>query len=156
MAKPVQDIQHTAVAADPNQWSEQSKRSVAFHFKQKYVDKPYECWRCGVACVFTACDQKYTFEVKKAIIDQRRKFCAACWSACHRLHAVLAEHDGRWVADKSNLRHNSAFLCAWLDLLVRFKQFEPHKQDVAKMNMLRGLLKLASPLPDALSGAGQS
>ena len=34
------------------------------------------------------------------------------------------------------------FLTEWFDLLVRWKKFAPYKQDVAKINMLRRLLKL--------------
>jgi hypothetical protein len=142
MTKRSRNAHQEAVAADPNQWSEQSRHSVAFGFKREYVDKPYECWRCGTACTFTARDQKYTFEVKKASINQRRTFCAACWSESHRLRAALAERASRWAAEKSGLRSDNEFLCEWLDLLTRWKQFAPYKQDVAKMNMLRRLLKL--------------
>ena len=54
-----------SVTADPTQWSDESKRSVAFHFRREYSDIPYVCWRCKAACVFTAQDQKYAFEIKK-------------------------------------------------------------------------------------------
>ena len=92
MTKRAQNAQQNAVAADPDQWSEQSKHSVAFHFKREYVDIPYTCYRCGAACVFTAQDQKYTFEVKKASIDQRRTFCATCWPESHRLPRSKADY----------------------------------------------------------------
>ena len=137
-----QAVHQESVPADPHQWSEQSKHSVAFYFRREYVDQPYKCWRCGAACTFTAQDQKYTFEVKQASINQRRNFCATCWSESHRLRAALSEHDVRWAAEKSRLRSDKAFLRGWLDLLARWKQFAPYKLDVAKMNMLRRLLKL--------------
>lgn len=130
------------MAADPNQWSEQSKHSVAFYFRRQYTDELYQCWRCGAACTFTAQDQKYTFEIKKANIYQRRNFCAACWSESNKLRAALSEHDLRWAAEKSELRADKAFLCGWLALLTRWQQFFPYKQDVAKMSMLRRLLKV--------------
>jgi hypothetical protein len=142
MATRRKTVHQESVAADPNQWCEQSKHSVAFGFKRAYVDQPYKCWRCGATCTFTAQDQKYTFEVKKANINQRRNFCAACWSESHRLRAALSEHDVRWAAEQSALRSNREFLCEWLDLLARWEQFAPYKQDVAKINMLRKLLKL--------------
>lgn len=142
MNKRAKDADKTSVAADPNQWSEQSKQSVAFGFKREYVDEPYKCWRCSAACVFTAQDQKYTFEVKKASIDQRRKFCAACWSESHRLRTAMAERETRWAAERNTLRTDRNFLTEWLELLARWREFEPYKQDVAKINMLRGLLEL--------------
>jgi len=92
--------------------------------------------------LFTAEDQKYTFEVKKASIDQRRKLCAECWSASHALKAKLAQHDARWAESKDVLRTNREFLSGWLELLTEWGQFEPYKKDVAKINMLRGLLDL--------------
>lgn len=141
MTKREQGINRTVVAADPNQWSEQSKHSVAFHFKREYVDESYKCWRCGTACIFTALDQKYTFEVKKASIDQRRKLCAVCWSESHHLRESLSEHDARWAAEKKNLQYNREFLSEWLALLTRWNEFAPYKQDVAKMNMLSKFLK---------------
>lgn len=141
MAKRTTDALPTSIAADPNQWSEQSKHSVAFHFKREYVDESYQCRRCGAACVFTAQDQKYTFEVKKASIDQRRKFCAACWSESHRVRAALSDFESRWASAKHTLRADREFLTEWLELLVRWKEFEPYKQDIAKVNMLRDLLR---------------
>lgn len=44
----------TSVLADPEQWSEQSKRSVAYVFRKEYEDMAYNCARCKAACLFTA------------------------------------------------------------------------------------------------------
>jgi len=53
------------VPCDPECWSEDSKRSVAYHFApQAYRDKAYLCWRCKAPDVFTAADQKQAFEVE--------------------------------------------------------------------------------------------
>ncbi|WP_167227642.1 zinc-ribbon domain containing protein [Massilia rubra] len=142
MSKRAQKDQQISVAADPKQWSEQSKRSVAYHFKREYVDEPYKCSRCSVACTFTAQDQKYTFEIKKASKDQRRKFCSTCWSESNRMRATLSEYDLRWTAEKSSLRANREFLTEWLELFMRWKQFAPYKHDIAKIAMVRCLLKL--------------
>lgn len=131
-----------SVAADPEQWFDQSKQTVSYlmGFMREYVDTPYACWRCGAACIFSAEDQKYTFEVKKATIDQRRKFCAACWSDSHRLRAALVEHEARWAAEKASLRVDRDFLAEWLSLLTRWNEFEPYRNDAAKIKMLRRLL----------------
>jgi len=142
MTKQAKGSAPNSIAADPSKWSEQSKQSVAFHFKRNYVDEPYDCRRCGAPCVFTAQDQKYTFEIKKASIDQRRRWCAACWSEAHQLRVAMNERDSRWAVEKSTLQADRDFLSGWLELMTRWKQFEPYKQDVAKINMLRGLLGL--------------
>ena len=65
----------STIPADPSQWSEKSKRSVSFFFTSKYEDREYKCWSCGKLATFTAEDQKYTYEVRKASIDQRRVLC---------------------------------------------------------------------------------
>lgn len=140
MTKPLRDTHPARIAADPARWSAQSRQSVAFYFKREYVDEPYKCWRCGAACIFSARDQQYTYEVKKASIGQRRSFCAACWSESHRLRAALDEHDTRWRAGKSALRHDGAFLDGWLALLARWSEFAPYRQDIARIAMLRRLL----------------
>jgi hypothetical protein len=142
MKQKAQPQRPTSITADPEQWSAQSKQSVAYqcNFVHEYVDRPYACRRCGMACVFTAKDQKYTFEVKKASIDQGRKFCSACWSASHALRSKLAERDAQWAEAKHTLRGDREFLAHWLELLKQWGEFEPYKQDVAKINMLRGLL----------------
>ena len=140
MSKHAEGDRPTSIPADPSQWSDQSKQSVAFHFRRDYSDKPYTCWRCGAACVFTAQDQKYTYEVKKASINQRRIHCSACWSESHQLRAAMVHNETRWASEKSTLQTDREFLSGWLDLLTRWKEFEPYRQDVAKINMLRGLL----------------
>lgn len=132
---------HTSpVPADPEQWSEKSKRSVAYHFRTAYEDIAYTCSRCKVACTFTAEDQKYTFEVKKASIDQRRHLCGACWSESHRLRALLVECESSWGESKKLLQQDAGFLTRWLDLLKALEACEPGKRDTAKKNMLAKLL----------------
>lgn len=125
MAKRDKLVQQTSIAADRNQWSKQSKRSVSFHFKREYVDEPYACLRCEASCVFTALDQKYAFEVKKASIDQRRNFCADCWAESHRMRAAIVACEERWATEKTSLRADPEFLGEWLALLTRWKDLRP-------------------------------
>lgn len=132
------------VPADPEQWSEQSKHSVAYHFRKAYEDIAYRCVRCNVACVFTAEDQKYTFEVKKASIDQRRYLCASCWAESHRLRALLLECESRWMESKNLLQKDLDFLTRWLDLQKALEAYEPGKRNTARNNMLNKLIASAN------------
>ncbi len=134
----------TSIAADPDQWSEKSKHSISYHYKREYTDIEYFCWRCKAHCLFTAQDQKYTFEVKKASIDQRRLLCEACWSESHRIQNLIAGCDFEWSQSKATLQHDKAFLWRWLELLNHLEQFVPYRPDSAKKNMLRKLLGLPS------------
>jgi len=133
----------TSVPADPEHWSDKSKQTVAYGFIREYTDRPYKCWRCQAECVFTAQDQKYTYEVKKASIDQRRSLCEACWSESHRIRNMLLECEERWAAAKAELRGNKSFLTHWFELLAALEAYVPYKPDTAKKNMLAKLLASA-------------
>jgi Probable zinc-ribbon domain len=126
----------SSIPADPTQWSEKSKQSVAFGFRREYEDIPYKCWHCQADCIFTAQDQKYTFEVKKASIDQRRSLCAECWSESHRLRAALRDCEEQWAAAKENLKIDKVFLHRWLELLTALEAYVPYKPDTARKIML--------------------
>jgi hypothetical protein len=131
----------SSVPADPEQWSEKSKQSVSYHYVREYTDIEYSCWRCKANCVFSAEDQKYTFEVKKASVDQRRLLCESCWSESHKVRAMIADCDSQWASSKATLQQDKLFLEQWLELLVRLEQFVPYKPDTAKKNMLKKLLE---------------
>jgi Probable zinc-ribbon domain len=129
-----------SVPADPEQWSDKSKQTVSYGFIREYTDKPYKCWRCQVDCIFTAQDQKYTFEVKKASVDQRRSLCESCWSESHRIRNMLLECEERWAEGKAKLKADTSFLTHWSELLVAQEAYVPYKPDTAKKNMLAKLL----------------
>ena len=133
-------LRPTTVLADPEQWSEKSKQSVAFGFRREYQDQAYNCWHCQAAAIFTAQDQKYTFEVKKASIDQRRVLCEACWLESNRLQASLRECETQWCQSKVQLQVDKTFLGRWLDLLEALEKYVSYKPDTAKKNMLSKFL----------------
>lgn len=144
----------SAVPADPEQWSEKSKQSIAYHYTREYTDIHYDCWRCKDPSVFSAQDQKHNFEVKKASIDQRRILCGSCWAGSNQIRAQLNDCTSSWEVSKKELQHDGAFLKNWLDLLVRLEEYVPYKPDSAKKNMLKKLLAASnlSSLPTATGG----
>jgi hypothetical protein len=128
------------VPCDPEQWSEDSKRSVAYEFvPQPYRDKAYLCWRCRVPDVFTAAEQKHTFEVRKANVSQQRVLCRAC----HRERVALEREAGecrqRWAGEGPALRHDREFLWRWLVVLEALPGYNGSR-DEANFVMLRRLL----------------
>lgn len=128
--------------ADPAQWGEKSKRSVAFQFNfvREYKDIAYKCWRCQTPSIFTAEDQKYTHEEKKAYIDQRRILCAGCWEQSNEIADEIQRCEERWAASKNELKSNPDFLSEWLCLLNRRDEYG-YKSNTAIKNMLQKLLK---------------
>jgi hypothetical protein len=134
-------VRSEVVAADPSLWSEQSQRSVSVGWTKEYRDIKYQCWRCSSPAVFTARDQKRTFEVKKAPIDQRRILCDKCWHQSLEIRRELADCAERWVDSKANLANDKAFLARWLGLLELLEEFVPHRPDTAKKNMIKRRLQ---------------
>jgi hypothetical protein len=90
--------------------------------------------------VFTAQDQKYTFEVKKASIDQRRILCSNCWLESHRIRNELQDYEERWAKSKAKLQVDKAFLFRWLELLTLLEAYVPYKPDTARKTMLSKFL----------------
>jgi hypothetical protein len=133
-------LQPGVAPADPSLWSEQSQRSVAAGWTKEYRDIPYKCWRCKTEAVFTAQDQKYTFEVQKAPIDQRRVLCEDCWRESLAIARELETFEGRWSSEKPVLRRDKEFLARWLHLLQVREEYVAYKPDTAKKNMLKNLL----------------
>jgi hypothetical protein len=129
-----------SVPADPSRWSEKSQRSVSAEWTSEYTDISYNCWHCKAKSVFSAQDQKYTFEEKKAPIDQRRLLCQACWEESHRIAARIEDFDIRWTEQKQLLRTDKAFAKSWLETLELQERYVPYRHNIARKNMLRKLL----------------
>ena len=130
-----------AVKADPNQWSKQSRQSYAVYSTKEYVDIEYFCWRCGKPDVFTAEDQRHSFEVKKNYIWQQRILCRACWAEANGIRKALDTRQARWAKSKTSLQKDNSFLSGWLQLLTKLEEYVPYSADAAKKNMLTKLIK---------------
>jgi Probable zinc-ribbon domain len=133
-------VRFEVAPADPSLWSEQSQRSVCVGWTKEYRDIKYQCWRCTSPAVFTAQDQKYAFEVKKAPIDQHRILCNECWRQSLEIRKELVGCAEQWADSKVNLAKDKAFLARWLGLLELLEKFVPYRTDTAKKNMIKMLL----------------
>jgi hypothetical protein len=141
------------IPADPEQWSEKSKQSIAYDFVREYRDIHYRCWCCQASCIFTAQDQKHAYEVKKASKDQKRRLCEGCWLESNRIRAQLDDCASSWAASKQERRHDEVFLANWLALLVRLDTYG-YKPDSAKKSMLKKLLSTINSSPHPAEAGG--
>lgn len=128
--------------ANPEKWSDESKRSLSYVLfaPEGYADRNYRCYRCGKSAVFSAADQKYTYEVKKAYIHQRRKLCPDCWKPYQVIKHDIKVCEEQWVASKESLKNNADFLAHWLNLLLKYDAYEPYKKNLSTQNMLKKLV----------------
>lgn len=129
----------TVAPADPTLWREKDQGSVPASWTTQYTDIAFQCSCCRKECVFSADDQKYTYETKKAPIDQRRHLCEACWKQSHEFAAGIKLHQEQWAASKTTLTSDAAFLNEWLELLKSSEKFYI-KQDMAAKAMLQKLI----------------
>jgi hypothetical protein len=131
------------VPSDPEKWSDKSKQSISyqFNFVKEYRDIDYNCWRCEKPSVFTAVEQKYTYEVKKAYIDQKRILCSECWEQSNEIAAGIKACEEKWAISKNELKNKTEFLSEWLCLLNQRDEYVPYKSNIAIKNMLQKLLQ---------------
>ena len=131
---------HASIPADRTKWSEKSQRTLSAEFIREYKDRRYQCWQCRAEAVFTAADQRYTYEVKKAPIDQQRILCEACWRRSITIKAELSACGDTWEKSQGERRSDIGVLKRWLGLLEEQEEYIPYKPDSAKKNMLRKLI----------------
>jgi hypothetical protein len=133
----------SVVPANPANWSPQSQRSVSAEWTKEYTSFRYNCWRCRASALFSAEDQRYTYEVKKAPIDQNRILCEDCWRRSNQIAAELAKAEKAWAESKQTLQLDKVFLERWAHLLDERDEYVPYRSDTAKKNMLARLLRNA-------------
>lgn len=127
--------------ADPSKWSTSSQRSVSAEWTTEYTSIRYSCWRCKASAVFSAEAQRYTYEVKKANVNQQRILCENCWQRSNAISNALGECERQWAEAKASLARDKAFLEGWAKLLDERDEYVPYRTDTAKKNMLAKLLR---------------
>ena len=136
--------------ANPSNWSKESQQSYAADYTTEYKDKEYNCWRCQRKSVYTARDQKYTYEIHKAYFWQERILCQECWEQKNLIFKKIRKCEEDWAESKQNLRCDEEFLKNWLNLLIMSEEYVPYKPNTAIKNMLSKLLR---KLPQNIAGA---
>ena len=135
---------HSPVLVDKELWSEKSRGSLDYVFAQaSYEDKPFACRACGRKSVFTAEQQKYTYEVKKAFTWEQHVLCSACFKQRNELTAESTALAAAWVRDKASLASNAPALRRWKEVLEVLPKYGVRK-DTARIRMLTRRLESAT------------
>jgi hypothetical protein len=137
----------TVAPADPSLWNEKDQGSLSASYKTQYQDIAFRCYHCRETCVFTADDQKYTYEVKKAPIDQARNLCEPCWRVSHTIAAGIALCQQQWAEAKPSLVKDEQFLARWLALLVSSRAYGIRQNGAAEAMLGKLLAKLEANGP---------
>lgn len=127
--------------ADKEAWSEKSRSGVDYVLAPDfYDDLEFSCRRCGNAALFSAEQQKYTYEVEKAYIGQRRVLCDDCFQLRVALVEEASKLFAEWKADKRAMLGDAPKLSRWLDILASLPSFGL-RPDTARVRMLTRILR---------------
>jgi hypothetical protein len=128
------------VPANPDNWSDASKNCGAYHYAPSaYADYTYKCQSCSQPAVFSAEEQRRTYEERKAYIWQRRTLCPSCFRDRLAVEAELSLIQGLWAAERELCKNDTKFLTRWLELLEQHVRLGA-RRDVANTKMLAKLL----------------
>jgi hypothetical protein len=107
-----------------------------------YADRPYSCRVCNCDAVFTAEQQKYDVEIKKACPYQFRVLCTGCFAEKHVLLAQNQLLIRRWADEKNTFKNDFPALQQWIVLLKLLEKYGV-PPDTSRWAMLRKLLRKA-------------
>ena len=131
---------------DRERWSEESKRSYAFHYQAtSYEDIHYQCSKCRAASVFTAHEQKISFEEKKNYIWQHRTLCPKCNGELFRLRQRERACQTRWGVERKVLARNAEFMRDWLAVLQAIPQYSPRYRNSMSQRLETLLRRTVQP-----------
>jgi hypothetical protein len=123
------------VEINKENWSEESKRSYSYDSPIScYQDENYKCYKCGESSVFTAEEQKYSYEVKKNYIWKKRVLCQNCFSEYEALTKKICEFENAWGCEPVAGKGKALYLQEWLSALNEVPSFgKPKNEAVAIM-----------------------
>lgn len=144
-APPAEYRRDRRVAVNPENWSEESKRSYIFDSPpREYRDKLFSCDGCGNRDVFNAVEQREVFEVQKSYIWKLHTLCKACWIKCSNNEQKIRGFRKRWQLERTALLHDETFQREWLESLEAVSSYG-RRRDSGNIAMLRRLLAKAEP-----------
>jgi hypothetical protein len=96
--------------------------------------------------VFTAEQQKYTYEVKKALIYQEHVLCERCFKERNKLEAASKAFLQSWSKNKAALKAKPGQLIRWREIVELLPKYGV-RQDTARIRMLARLIRNAARVP---------
>jgi Probable zinc-ribbon domain len=133
-----------SVPVEKELWSEKSRAGLDYTFAHAvYEDKAFNCRACGAASVFTAEQQKYTYEVKKSYTWEQHVLCPSCFQLRNVLTSEAMASLASWVEGRAALGTNVPFMRRWKEVLEQLPRYGVRK-DTARIRMLEKLLENAA------------
>jgi hypothetical protein len=123
------------IKVNKDNWSADSKRSSTFNdYPVFYEGLSYSCCKCGCSAVFTAEEQKETFEVKKHYIDQKRDLCGNCYNEYVCLKESILSYESHWKNLSETEKETAEFLNNWFTAVNKVPSYgKPKNESIARM-----------------------
>ena len=136
-------VNRPSVPANPEDWSEASKRSGIYSCNvMEYRDIRYQCRHCQCMTVFPAEAQRESLEVRKNYYWQHRKLCEECFKVRVQFESEVKEFQRRWKVERPTLERDRAVLTRWLQLLEELPRYGA-PMNGGQIRMLEKLLGVA-------------
>jgi hypothetical protein len=129
------------VLIDRAQWSRSSQRSGGAHYSSKatqYENISYFCEKCKNKSIFSAEEQKFSYEVKKQFIWRVPSLCQNCQSQLNILLSAEREFQKTWNVNREAMKLNIVFLKNWLNAIQEIHTYGK----ATNYSMVAGILKL--------------
>ena len=122
---------------DRESWSEESKRSYAYGFNDRfYSDIERKCAHCSTVFVFLGETQKQIFELEKRYIWFRPRLCVDCHLERSGLREQARYFQQSWNENRA-LKSDRGFLLGWLHVL----ECLPNYTEAENVSMISTLKK---------------
>jgi len=128
------------IKMDKAQWSEKSKNSFNYDanlHEEFYEDIEYICIRCTSIAIFAGEQQKFSFEVEKNYIWQKRVLCYSCYQVLQSIKSKIADFRSRFSAEADDKLTNEADLKALLMLIRELLKFDRSKDSIVESQIIK-------------------
>jgi hypothetical protein len=128
------------VLVNAENWSEESRHSLKYISAPiEYRDIQFTCYRCRTVAVYSAAEQRESFEVKKRYLWQRRILCQQCFLVRLAFEKEIKGFNIRWLTERQLMEKDPELLKRWLELL-RDLPFYGARKNIAHIAMIVKLI----------------
>lgn len=136
----------TLVPIDRSLWSRSSQRSSGGQYDSNathYEGIRYRCRSCEASCVFSAEEQKLSYEVNKKFVSWLPSLCPSCHVELIDLQNRDRVFQQEWVSARKSLAGDLKFLESWLAVLQALKAHGKPNESMERM-LVRRIRELPS------------
>ena len=127
-----------SVRINKDAWSEESKESLSYEFAKKYYENiNYSCRKCKKNTIYSAEEQKRTYEILKCYIEKQRVLCGECYKKYNILVKKIKEYESLWAKETINSKKNATYLKKWLSAINEMSSYGKSKNEAMANNLLK-------------------